>query len=173
MGGRVNSVPARQASTGELLSPSHVHKPSKHKPASFFPLNPEVILRSDPLGHNSGFFSQSGYQQNTVKLEGLCFFYFFLLSDSILHAFKASFYTSLPLFFASKLPKPQTLPPNTTREAVKMQELTPVVPNIGSRGFQGDLGLILAQPQPKIKFVIIVRGVTWQKIKKKGKTYII
>lgn len=44
-GSRVNSVWARQASTGELLSPRHVHKPSKHKPAYFFLLNPEVILR--------------------------------------------------------------------------------------------------------------------------------
>lgn len=43
--GRVNSLWARQASTGELLSPRHVHKPPEHKPAYFVLLNPEVILR--------------------------------------------------------------------------------------------------------------------------------
>lgn len=95
-GGRVNSIPARHASTGELLSPRLVHKPSKHKPAYFFLLNPEVTLRPDPLSRNSGFFPQWGYQQNGVKLEGL--WVFFLLNGSILYAFRATFYTNLLLF---------------------------------------------------------------------------
>ena len=35
-GGGVNSVPARQPSTGELLSPRHVHKPSKTQTSPLF-----------------------------------------------------------------------------------------------------------------------------------------
>lgn len=92
--------------TRELLSPSHVHKPSKHKPAYSFLLNPEVILRPDPLSYNSGCFPVRISTKHR-KAGG----FEVPLNDSILHAFKATFYTNLPLFF--------TLPSKATNTATK------------------------------------------------------
>lgn len=114
---RVNSVWARQAATGELLSPRHVHEPSKHKPAYFFLLNPEVILKPP----QPQAVSLRGYQQNAVKLRRALFF---LLSDSVLRGFKATFYTKLPLFLALTYKTTNTAGANRTS---------------GTRGLQGDL----------------------------------
>ena len=109
----------------------------KHKPAHFFLLNPEVIPPPRTPQLQFSVFPRWGYQQTTLKLEGLCFF--FLLNDSILHAFKATFlYKPAPIsHFRSQNHKQAT--PNTTREAVTVQESASVAPDFGSRGFEGDL----------------------------------
>lgn len=132
VGGRVNSVVlARQASTGELLSPRHVHKPSKHKPGHFLLLNPEEILRPDPLSCNS---IPVRILTKRCKAGGSFFF-----SLSLPSCFQGHFFMPSCPYFSLSPPKPQTPPANTTREAVTVQESTSVVPNFQSRGFQEDL----------------------------------
>lgn len=80
----------------------------KHKPAHFFLLNPEVIPPPRTPQLQFSVFPRWGYQQTTVKLEGLWYFFFFSLS-SMTQSFMLSrplFYTNLPLFL--------TLAPKTT-----------------------------------------------------------
>lgn len=135
--------PGRQASTGELLSPRHVHKPSKHKPASFFLLNPEVILRPDPLSPNSVFFPPPRISTNAIKLEGLCgfffccFFVFFLRGDSILHAFKANFYSNLPLFLILTYKATNTATKHNKRSCHRAKNQHQQAPTVRPLEFKG------------------------------------
>lgn len=136
MGGRVNSVLARQASTGELLSPRHVHKPSKHKPAYFFLLNPEVILRPDPHSHNSGFFPVRISTKSRKAGGSLLFF------SSMAQSFTLSRPRFIPTCHYSSLspPEPQTLPPNTQQERLSQcKNQHQRFPNLGPGDFKGTL----------------------------------
>lgn len=78
----------------------------KHEPAHFFLLNPEVIPPPRTPQLQFSVFPRWGYQQTTVKLEGLCLF--FSLSPQWLNpsCFQGHFfYTNLPLFLT---PAPKT-----------------------------------------------------------------